>query len=996
MDTPTPSSPSASPSQFVPLPLSIEDAMRRICIDQNQPPPNVSTRRKLASLSEEAALRVLRSTAATKIKWSIDGLISRIIENGSGFSSSPSPTKIARVSLNDQSPARSSVMKSRDNGFASSPVRDQQVGSLRLFPSLANGNGKAVNPHLNALSELEFRKAFLILNYVGEGKLEDAIDSDRIRLLKDVRMIEFEEAVWNAVGQFHVKKDERCKYVDWDSGKTHFYHCNISTQGCYRFKGPYLDKKKTVLQKALGDENVLLVKLAEETTDKSRRPIGSADFTVYKKIAKEGIPVGSRRYKFFVFKDGGKEEKKRDPTTSSVKCYFVCMECEALREKKTVHEARCFFMHAHTVSSISRYMIRLSLILSKTESLEVDWDLVTIETIKDEECKDKDGNSIYDKKGKPLIHTDGTGFVSEDIASKCPGNIFKGSSVPTPAFERFAGCSDNEQKRREGICEPPLLIQFRLFNDGRAVKGTLLLNKQLPPHTIHIRPSMIKVEKDPKLSDIRTVDSLEIVATSNKPRTAYLSKILIALLSYGGVPNEFFLDMLQNALGDANGVFSGKRAALKVSVNHGDMDGFNVARMILSGIPLDESYLQHRLSILMKMEKKNLKGGRIPISDSYYLMGTADPTGILKSDEVCIILDSGQISGKVLVYRNPGLHFGDIHVLNATYVEDLETKVGNSKYAIFFPTSGPRSLTDEIAGGDLDGDVYWVSRNPQLLKYFTPSKPWESASAARDVNCKKPSDISFEELEDELIGLWLNNRFNPSYTVSAAADSWQALMDRLLTLSCDEVDEKHRVEMNLCQLVDIYYDALDAPKNGGMQIELPKVLKAEIFPHYMEKDKSFHSNSILGLIFDAVESYQAENQTGKGIWKIPYFDVEIPRDCRMEWERRYKEYRNQMVAALGEGGEVKNSSADEVIKKYKQLLYSAPEFEESPRKPEDIFNEALAIYNTVYDYAMQWNDIGKCGFAWKVAGPALCRYYAMRQEQKSIVCLPSVLKEVFS
>lgn len=73
-------------------------------------------------------------------------------------------------------------------------------------------------------------------------------------------------------------------------------------------------------------------------------------------------------------------------------------------------------------------------------------------------------------------------------------------------------------------------------------------------------------------------------------------------------------------------------------VNHGDMDGFNAARMILSGIPLDESYLQHHLSILMKMEKKNLKGGKIPISDSYYLMGTADPTGILKSDEVCIIL----------------------------------------------------------------------------------------------------------------------------------------------------------------------------------------------------------------------------------------------------------------------------------------------------------------------------------------------------------------------
>jgi hypothetical protein len=83
--------------------------------------------------------------------------------------------------------------------------------------------------------------------------------------------------------------------------------------------------------------------------------------------------------------------------------------------------------------------------------------------------------------------------------------------------------------------------------------------------------------------------------------------------------------------------------------------------------------------------------------------------------------DHGQVSGKVLVYKHPGLHFGDIHVLTATYIDGLEKVVGNSKYAIFFPTSGPRSLADEIANSDFDGDMYWVSRNPQvgiLVVYF--------------------------------------------------------------------------------------------------------------------------------------------------------------------------------------------------------------------------------------------------------------------------------------
>lgn len=79
--------------------------------------------------------------------------------------------------------------------------------------------------------------------------------------------------------------------------------------------------------------------------------------------------------------------------------------------------------------------------------------------------------------------------------------------------------------------------------------------------------------------------------------------------------------------------------------------------------------------------------------------------------------ENGQISGKVLVYRNPGIHFGDVHVLTAKHVEGLEEIVGNSKYGIIFPTKGSRSLADAMSGGDLDGDMYWVSRNLDVSNY---------------------------------------------------------------------------------------------------------------------------------------------------------------------------------------------------------------------------------------------------------------------------------------
>lgn len=68
------------------------------------------------------------------------------------------------------------------------------------------------------------------------------------------------------------------------------------------------------------------------------------------------------------------------------------------------------------------------------------------------------------------------------------------------------------------------------------------------------------------------------------------------------------------------------------------MDDYSVARMILSGIPLDESFLQYRLSKLMDEQKKSLKSGKLHVPECFYLMGTADPTGVLESDEVCVIL----------------------------------------------------------------------------------------------------------------------------------------------------------------------------------------------------------------------------------------------------------------------------------------------------------------------------------------------------------------------
>lgn len=66
------------------------------------------------------------------------------------------------------------------------------------------------------------------------------------------------------------------------------------------------------------------------------------------------------------------------------------------------------------------------------------------------------------------------------------------------------------------------------------------------------------------------------------------------------------------------------------------------------------------------------------------------------------------------MYKPPGLHPGDVHVFEATWIKEIEAHIGTGTYGIIFSTKGARSVTDEMAGSDLDGDQYWVSWNPEV------------------------------------------------------------------------------------------------------------------------------------------------------------------------------------------------------------------------------------------------------------------------------------------
>lgn len=857
--------------------------------------------------------------------------------------------------------------------------------------------------HQKALGKLDFPKAFFVLSSVTPYALEKVLSVDFINGLQDLPMVAVES---NLRQELAMKLDsvshfERKKY-DWDPNKMYKYHCHVDREGNCVFKGPSLANTGNHLQRVLGDSNVLQVHFAEELlregVDQNKKN-GSAynkykpsidERNTYHRLAKEGIFVGLRLYQFFVFKDGGKERRK-NPMSSSVKCYFVCTKSFAeVDEKspyilfnKSIDEARCLFMHVHTVASLEKYISRFTLILSKTIPFGGCISDVNFIRVADIPCLDENKMEVYDLNGELLIHTNGTGFISEDLASQCPKNLYEGKHLSNQISE---------------AC--PLLIQCRLFYNGYAVKGTFLVNRRLPYKTIHFRESMIKVERDENYVRHLSINALEICRTSYKPSTACLSRRLIALLAYGGVPRDFFIELVINAIEKIQNELKDQTKAWKVVKQYRNLDGDHVClRMLSCGIPLHEPLLKHRLKYFMQMEIKKFKEGKVALEDSYYLMGTADPTGKLGPNQVCIILDHGQVSGKVLVYRNPGLHFGDLHLCKATYVEEIEKVVGDSKFGIFFSTQGPRSMADEIAKGDFDGDMYWVCMNAKVLKHFKPESPWMRPVQDRGASQPKPTDFSPEKLEKELFEEFLNTRFAPSNAISVAAESWLVFMDRLLTPKVTNVEECEGLKQKMQKLTNIHYEALDAPKTGK-KVEVPKDLQPEKKPHFLCKnpediclDKFYMSASVLGEIYDKASSYDAVESYE--IWTIPCFQDANVGELRTVWREHYVQYKLDMAKALS-GADSLNSALDSqsVILKYRQLLYGAASLDESKKERQQIHKEACAIYQVVYEYATSIKDTSKCLFAWRVAGEALCEIYFLNHQKQPILISTASLYDI--
>lgn len=135
-------------------------------------------------------------------------------------------------------------------------------------------------------------------------------------------------------------------------------------------------------------------------------------------------------------------------------------------------------------------------------------------------------------KGIEHCLTDGSGFISSDLAALLPLQVSQGQVVQPSVSTSFAS-----------------VYQVRVFSSCGVFKGTLLVHHELPMRTIVLRESMRKVcGRSGEHGHSKLV--IEVVNTSHAhscPPRGVLNRHLVLLLHELGVPYEVFEDLLRYA-----------------------------------------------------------------------------------------------------------------------------------------------------------------------------------------------------------------------------------------------------------------------------------------------------------------------------------------------------------------------------------------------------------------------------------------------------------------
>ncbi|KAA1139129.1 hypothetical protein PGTUg99_036395 [Puccinia graminis f. sp. tritici] len=585
-------------------------------------------------------------------------------------------------------------------------------------------------------------------------------------------------------------------------------------------EGPLPEESNSILR--LYDYNSAFIRVAIRDEDGSNyhhdREVDGRTFLKqrYRPFLVDGLYVAGRRFMFLGY------------SSSALKCHQAWFVCPFVH-KGAVMSAEKIRSRMGTFSLVNRiparYMARIAQAFTTTQKAV---------TLAPSQLR-----KIPDVQRNGSVFTDGVGTISPSLARQVEQALLGTMMV---------------LKRRNAINSS--CYQIRLGG----YKGMLSIDPTLAGEIVGLRPSMSKFDADSY--------TLDIASSFRRPLPSFLNRPLIKILEDLKIPSHVFMTAQQKTVRSIERSRESFRQSAKLMEKAGL--GFSssfpkILKRFSSLMRTDNpdevrsTFIDDCLDLAVIECLRDLKyRARIPLEGSYTLVGVADEEFCLQEGQIyACVQEKGKprkyLSGKIAISRSPSIHPGDVQVVQAIgRPPPGSEKLGALVNCVVFSVLGKRSLPSCLGGGDLDGDLYSLITDPQMIPFQKDICSPGSYSPIQPILLPQPCTI--------LDGIEFFLDYISSDLVGIIATRHLQIADQqtLGTLHPD-----------CLKLAELHSKAVDYPKTGvpvSIQ-DLPKVESAKpdfMCPEYMlnvhkkGNERYYESDKVLGRLFRAIPSERVE------------------------------------------------------------------------------------------------------------------------------------------
>ncbi|KAL3654315.1 multidrug resistance protein [Castilleja foliolosa] len=634
--------------------------------------------------------------------------------------------------------------------------------------------------------------------------------------------------------------------ISLDDGLVYVHRVQITPTRVY-FSGPEVNMSNRVLRHYKDQiDNFLRVSFVDEEWEKMystdlapKVAVGEENkrTKLYERVIstlQDGIKIGNKQFDFLAFSSS----QLRD---NSLWMFAPnnYLDADGIRE---------WMGDFRSIRNVAKYAARLGQSFgSSTETLTVDeYDVENIDDIKDLRNK--------------YIFSDGIGKISADfarrVAIKCG---FKGST--------------------------PSAFQIRYGGYKGVVAVDPFSNTKLS-----LRPSMLKYQSDNKKLD---------VLSWSKYQPCFMNRQIITLLSTLGVRDRVFEEKQREAVEQLDDILVDPvRAQETLDLMYPGENTNILKEMLKCGYKPDgEPFLSMMLQAFRSSKLLDLRlRARVFIPRARQMMGCLDETGTLRYGQVFVQYSGAGrgrfddddesdncnyiVQGKVVVAKNPCLHPGDVRVLEAVNVPALYHMVD----CVVFPIRGERPHPNECSGSDLDGDIYFVCWDKDLI----PPKQVSPMDYSPAPTITLDHDVTIKEVEEYFTNYIVND------SLGIIANAHTVFADKELTMAMSEP---------CLELARLFSIAVDFPKTG-VPAEIPPHLRVKEYPDFMDKpDKTTYiSTRVIGKLFREVKDKAPRTATITSFTKsvaAKSYDPDLEVDGFQEYVDEAFDYKTEYDYKLG-------------------------------------------------------------------------------------------------